>query len=193
MKVACFFLALYIMLGGRFGLDYALGGGRGGDEVGRRGNYGRGNAYDRYSSGGTDGYGDETYDPHRQRRRQMQAEGGGYNDGSGPRNEKYHSRYGGSEGYYEPPPGRRGGGTSRRLPNLHDGSIASMAIMVGIWFACRRMGVNPFQVFAMINLAQGRRGHHHGMAGGLPGYGGYGGFGRGFGTGRRRRGFGRRW
>ena len=50
LKVVCCFLVLYVALGGRFGLDYALGGDK---SLGRRGNYDRGNAYDRYSSSST--------------------------------------------------------------------------------------------------------------------------------------------
>ena len=47
LKVAAVFLVLCVALGSRFGLDYALGGKK---SIGRRGNYGEGNACDRYSS-----------------------------------------------------------------------------------------------------------------------------------------------
>ena len=45
VKVAFFFILLYVALGGRFGLEYALGNQ---NTAGRHGNYGEGNAYDRY-------------------------------------------------------------------------------------------------------------------------------------------------
>lgn len=77
-------------------------------------------------------------------------------------------------------------------PNLYDGSLLSMAIIMVITLVCRRIGVNPFQVLWMLNMAN-RRGHGgvHRRMGGF-GYGAYPG-GGGFGFGRRR-GFGRgRW
>lgn len=121
LKVGCLFFILYVMLGGRFGLDYALGGGRGGGQhhgvdnkngnIGRRGNYEQGNAYDRYSPGGTDKYQDNTQHhayERPQQQQQRQTQGSGYNDRSNPQNQRYYSRYGNSNGnYYEPPPRTR--------------------------------------------------------------------------------------
>jgi hypothetical protein len=77
IKVSFCFLLLYIALGGRFGLEYALG------NRGRtRGNYGEGNVYERYGGGrgGSSvgsGYNDEGanvnyYDAYRDANRQQQ-------------------------------------------------------------------------------------------------------------------------
>ena len=198
LKVAACFLVLYVLLGGRFGLDYALG--SGGKGVGRRGNYGEGNAYDRYSSSrrtsstgsryASDGdrYRDPYGDPSTHRREESDARrqaSSGYNDRTNSQNDQYYSRYGNNHDNYYEPRGQRPR-TSYRMPNLYDGSLVSMGILLAVWFACNRLGVNPFHALMMLNVMQGRgrRGR---------GYGGYGGMGGGgFGFGRQRYGMGRR-
>ena len=201
LKVGFCFLVLYVALGGRFGLDYALGGG---NKV-SRGNYGEGNAYDRYSAGSSTGnrYSSSSY-PYKEEDSSSKGvqqagdhdahhrtAGSGYNDRSNSQNDRYYSRYDNGGGNYYEPRGRRQS-TSYHMPNLHDGSMLSIAIFLGIGFICHRFGINPFQVFFMLNLMQGR-----GRRGRM-GYGGYGGGfgggfgGGGFGFGRQRFGYGRR-
>jgi hypothetical protein len=133
LKVGCCLLVLYVALGGRFGLDYALGGGV--ERQRRRGNYGEGNAYNkysssrgsssstsgRYSSSSSDRYQDGrgndrqyerteyAHDAHDGQRRTGSTE---YNDRTKPQNDRYYSRYGNGDDYYEPPGRRRSGGTS---------------------------------------------------------------------------------
>ncbi|KAL7538817.1 hypothetical protein ACHAXR_008804 [Thalassiosira sp. AJA248-18] len=85
LKIAFCFLILYVLLGGRFGLDYALGGDK---NLGRRGNYNAGNAYDRYASSSTKNHYSSTA-------------GSGYNDKTNSQNERYYSHYE-NENYYEP-------------------------------------------------------------------------------------------
>jgi len=201
LKVVGVFLLLYVALGGRFGLEYALGG----DKVGR-GNYARGNAYDRYASGShSQHYNDDhtrypgNSGPYSDEANRGTHTSSGFNDRSQPQNERHYSRnhnenddggrhsqnYGRQhsryedESYYQPRQRR----TSRTSPNLFDGSSTSMVLMLGIGFICHRFGVNPFQVFAMLRMAQG---------GNRYGYGGFrGGFGGGFGRPRYGRARGR--
>lgn len=122
LKVLCVFLVLYVLLGGRFGLDYALGG-KGSSN--RRGNYGEGNAYDRYSSPGSSS-----------RRTQYSSNnhgsttsGGssGYNDRTSSQNSKYYSRYE-SDHYYEPR-GRRQS-TSWHMVSLCGRDLVKVAAMI---------------------------------------------------------------
>ncbi|KAL7548718.1 hypothetical protein ACHAWF_011986 [Thalassiosira exigua] len=201
LKVACFFAILYVALGGRFGLNYALGGNK---DVRHRGNYGNGNAYEKYysstSSSSTQSRYSSGTDRHQARYgsrneeassfpRQRQHAGNsgdqtstGYNDRTRPQNDRYYSRY--EDGnYYEPPPRRRS--TSYGMPNLFDGSLISMAVLFVIGMVCHRFGINPFHLMWMLNMMQRRGGHHRRMGyGAYPG-GGMGGMG-GFGFGRRR-------
>jgi hypothetical protein len=187
IMVSFCFLVLYVALGGRFGL---------GGTLPPAGNYGKGNAYDRYSSSSRrssssfDSSPNDHYEDGRGgRRTTTNSHSTVYNDRTNPQNDKYYSRYGNTDDYYyeSPPRGRqqnhRGGYTS--FPNLYDGSLISMTILVIGGMICHRFGVNPFQVLMMLNLLNRRGG------GGVRfGYGGFGGFGGGFG--RQRYGFGRR-
>mmetsp|Transcript_41467 Transcript_41467/g.71004 ORF Transcript_41467/g.71004 Transcript_41467/m.71004 type:complete len:540 (+) Transcript_41467:86-1705(+) len=108
IKVACFFVVLYVALGGRFGLDYALGGNK---SIGRRGNYEGGSAYDKYSSSSAhnrystnsdryqDPYGNDGYATNGQRQHQT---GNAYNTGDA--NNRYSTssdRHQGGYGYNE--------------------------------------------------------------------------------------------
>ena len=120
VKVLCVFLILYIALGGRFGLDYALGGGSKSTA-----NYGHGNAYDRYKSGSSSTqsrYQERSYDNNeRQYDRyadpQQRRTNTGYNDRSTQQNEKYYSKYenGNDNQYYDPPPRQRQRSTSYQM------------------------------------------------------------------------------
>merc|ERR1711862_17720 len=98
----------------------------------------------------------------------------GYRDRSQPQNNRYysqnvgnsrgyddrsHSHHGGryqDNRYYESMPRRRTS-TSYQMPNLFDGSLISMAILMVIGVVCQRLGINPFQVFAMVRMATGNR------------------------------------
>merc|ERR1712232_245342 len=181
-----------------------------GNKVGR-GNYARGNAYDRYASGshsqhyndpGNSGQPQSRYSsPYSDEANRGTHTSSGFNDRSQPQNERHYSRnhneYDGGrhsqnygrqhsryedESYYQPRQ-RRTSRTSYHMPNLFDGSSTSMVLMLGIGFICHRFGINPFQVFAMLRMAQG---------GNRYGYGGFrGGFGGGFGRPRYGRARGR--
>jgi hypothetical protein len=132
LLISIVFLVLYVALGGRFGFDSTslLGESRhhrNGDGVGRttRGNYGQGNAYERYSTQNSRHSSEainEAYDNyygrpemHKQQQQQQHHQqeqtraSTGYNDRTNPQNDEYYSsRY---EHYdYEP---RRGGGRGR--------------------------------------------------------------------------------
>jgi hypothetical protein len=139
MKVALVILALYVAFGGRFGLESVF------DKGDRhRGNYEPGNnAYDRYhrrTSHGTS-YSSYPYDR------------GSY--GTTRQSSYYDDDYD-----YEPRT------TSYHFPNLFDGSIPSMVILVAIGYFCHRNGINPFHALWMLNMATGRRGrgmHMHRM------------------------------
>mmetsp|Transcript_5626 Transcript_5626/g.9226 ORF Transcript_5626/g.9226 Transcript_5626/m.9226 type:complete len:408 (-) Transcript_5626:940-2163(-) len=178
LKVSFALLILYVALGGRFGLEYVF-------QKQRRGNYGHGNAYERYNSAArsSDSYGyvSESSSANRAQRR---TESSGYNDRTNPQNNQYYSRYSqhDDEQYYEP---RQTRGSRRsttfHMPNLFDGSFTSLIILFIISTICHRFGVNPFQVFWILQAMQRGGRHHHG-------YGGYGGFGGGFGRRRVRRG-----
>lgn len=208
VKVGFCFLILYVALGGRFGLDYALSGGQGVS----RGNYSTGNAYERYYN---DQYKERSYnsgqntDPHR---RTTTSDSSGYNDRTTKQNAKYYSQYqnnNGNSDYYEPPPRKTRRSTSYHMvrilslyilncihsflilcdvlrfkPNLFDGSMSSMGILLAVGLVCHYAGINPMQVMMMLNMMNGRRGHR--------GFGGYGGYNMGGGFGRRRRFGGRR-
>ncbi len=117
LLVSLLFLVLYVALGGRFGLDSALLGERnrrlnfGG--VGRttRGNYGHGNAYDRFSMQNrfSSEANNEEYNNYEQQQQQQQQQhqtraSTGYNDRTNPLNDGYYSsRY----EHDEPSRGRR--------------------------------------------------------------------------------------
>ena len=169
IKVSFALLILYVALGGRFGLEYVF-------QKQRRGNYGNGNAYERYNS--RYGYVSESSSSTRAHRN---TESSGYNDQSNPQNNQYYSRYSqyDDERYYEPRQ-TRSRSTTYYMPNLFDGSLVSLIILFTVGTICHRVGVNPFHVFWLLQATQrGGRRHY--------GYGGYGGFGGGFGQRRMRR------
>ncbi|KAL3784455.1 hypothetical protein ACHAW5_004015 [Stephanodiscus triporus] len=209
-KVACCLLILYLALGGRFGLDYAFGGGA--KRQRHRGNYGEGNAYNRYSSSrgpgssssksnrysssssdyyqddrGNDKFHQQARNSHDTYDRQRRTSSTEYNDRSKPQNDRFYSRYGDNDDYYEPR-ARRRSGTNFQMPSLYDGTLVSLAILLIGGMICHRFGINPVQALMILNLLQRRGG------GGRFGYGAYqgGGGGFGFGLGRQRYGFGRR-
>lgn len=210
LKVIAGIVVLYVMFGGRFGLE-AFG-------SRSRGHYGRGNAYDRYGKatnipysdvrGQPRGYGGSSrahvpngHDSMGTRQQEQQqypgpAHGGAENVQDPPRgpdpgaNTHRQTNYDGDFGYQP----HRQRSTSFQFPNLMDGSFPSMICMLGIAYICHRNGINPFQVFMMMNMmGAGRRG---GMGYGGMGYGGMGGMGYGmarnagmFGGGRARPGY----
>lgn len=122
IMVSFCFLILYVALGGRFGLGGALP---------SAGNYGKGNAYDRYSSSRRGSSSSSRHSDHYQHDRQYQQQqtrntqqtttshSTEYNDRSNPQNDKYYARYGNTDDYYyESPRGRqnnRGYNTSFQL------------------------------------------------------------------------------
>ena len=119
------FSSLYIALGGRFGLDYALGGGSKSTA-----NYGHGNAYDRYKSGSSSTqsrYQERSHDNERQHDRytnpqqQRRTSNTGYNDRSTQQNQKYYSKYENSNDYqyYDPPPRQRQRSTSYQMVSVY--------------------------------------------------------------------------
>lgn len=126
VKVLCVFLILYLALGGRFGLDYALGGGSKSTA-----NYGRGNAYDRYKSGSSstqNRYQERSYDNNERQydryadpQQQRRTTNSGYNDRSTQQNEKYYSKYenGNDNQYYDPPPRQRQRSTSYQMVSVY--------------------------------------------------------------------------
>ncbi len=181
LKVSFALVLLYVALGGRFGLEYVF-------QKQQRGNYGRDNVYDRYNSAGSNsdryGYASESSSSQggNANRAQPRTESSGYNDRSNPRNDQYYSRYShhDDEQYYEPRQ-TRSRSTTYHMPNLFDGSFTSMIILFAIGTICHRFGVNPFQIFWLLQAMQRGGRHYHG----------YGGFGGGFG--RRRMGRRGRW
>jgi len=186
LKVSVALLILYIALGGRFGLEYVF-------QKQRRGNYGHGNAYERYNRQSTNyatrnndryGYVSESSVSRQSQggdanRAQRQTESSGYNDRTNPQNNHYYSRYSrhdDDEQYYEPHQTRstRRSSSTYHMPNLFDGSFTSMIILFIIGTICHRFGVNPFQIFWLLQAMQRGGQHHHGYGG----FGGMGGFGR---------------
>ncbi|KAL7508495.1 hypothetical protein ACHAWX_000728 [Stephanocyclus meneghinianus] len=206
IKVSFCFMLLYIAMGGRFGLEYAVG-----KRSAQLGNYGSGNAYDRYRG--------------ERRATERTSSSSGYNHRqSSSMNQRYYDMYDADDSH-----GRRAGDTSHsdhqysskthssssegnlyndrsnpqngqfysrynndeeyyyerprpnrntsfHLPNLFDGSLPSMAILFAIAMACHRYGINPFHIFWVLNIAQ-NRGRVHGPRRIYPvGRGVYGGF-----------------
>mmetsp|Transcript_12212 Transcript_12212/g.17904 ORF Transcript_12212/g.17904 Transcript_12212/m.17904 type:complete len:366 (-) Transcript_12212:26-1123(-) len=159
LKVILAILTLYICFGGRFGL--------GSSRHSQRGNYGRGNAYDRFRH---DGKNYNTYSANR--------EPNGY--GSGRRNDGYDSYQRRTASYDGDDYGYKAPSKSYHFPNLFDGSVPSMLCIGGLLYLCHRNGINPFQVLWMLQMLGGgrhrrRAGMGYGM--GRPRYGG-GGFRR---------------
>jgi len=167
-------VVIYVMLGGRFGLD----GGRRGRKLG---NYGRENVYHHYNNRGNG-----------------QSNGMGYGNG-GSSDRQYGSTYDSSYDDSYERPRRNQPSSSSHFPNLLDGSLPSMMCIFGILFLAQKfLGVNPFQALMMLNMMGGRRRRYGGMGMGLGGMGMMmnmmGGFGRGMGGfGRGIGGFGRGW
>jgi tetratricopeptide (TPR) repeat protein len=195
IKAAVIFLVLYVAFGGRFGLmmesSSSSSSTSSSSSASRsrrqysyydehhhpttttdttatmtRGNYGSGNAYEEYrrrraqQQGGSqyDEYEYDYYgDMHRQRQRQQQQQ----------------QHYGGSGNSYR----SSWSLSSFSIANLFDGSLPSMAILLGIAYICHKYGINPFQVILMLNMIGGGRRHRGGMY--------YGGGGGGFGGGMR--------
>ena len=103
----------------------------------------------------------------------------------------YHGRNNGYENSYSYNYGgghRRG--SSFQMPDLFDGSLPSMIILMAIGYLCYRNGINPFRAMIILNMMGGGR-RRRGRYGGMQGFGGgMGGFGGGMGMGmhgRRRR------
>jgi hypothetical protein len=128
--VSILFVILYVALGGRFGFERSLlgnssrrNGGAGGGGRTTRGNYGRGNAYERYTNQyrypseanneAYDNYGRQQQEQQQQQQQEQQTKAStGFNDRTNPQNDGYYSsRY---EYYdHEPRRGRGyGGGTT---------------------------------------------------------------------------------
>lgn len=107
-KVSFCFVLLYIALGGRFGLEYAVG-------KKKRGNYGANSVYERYRQPER-GY---THDSSSREssnsynRQTTESDSSRYNDRSNPRNEQYYSRYNNEDTY---------GRNSRRQQSYSTGS-----------------------------------------------------------------------
>jgi hypothetical protein len=185
LKVFVVILLLYVAFGGRFGLEYT-------SQKVNRGNYGVGNAYDRYysrDSGKPAGADNADYNsnPRQQQnthdnsqRRTGTTTGERYDSRDTRRS---NSRYDTQDDYdYQPRRSRDGGGgdSSFHFPNLLDGSPQSMMIMMGIVYVCYRNGINPMQAIFFMNM-MGGRGRPRGFGNG-GGFGrGMGGFGRGMG------------
>jgi hypothetical protein len=87
LKVSFFFVLLYLALGGRFGMEYAMG-------QKKRGNYGKGNVYERYRQPErASSYGQESYRRESSPQTTRSGDRSTYNDRSNPRNEQYYSQY----------------------------------------------------------------------------------------------------
>ena len=178
LKVALGLLVLYVAFGGRFGLDTALG--RGGEE--NRGNYQNGNAYDRYYGGpsrASSSDGAYTSSGHNDRLAGRYSRGDGNPDGRRDLSSEY---------TYAPRQSRQGSSSSSyHFPNLLDGSLPSMLILGALFYACHRLGINPFHAIWALNAVAGNRGHGrgHGMRG-------LGIMGLGYGMARNNMGWGQR-
>lgn len=156
-------LCLYVGFGGRFGLDRIFA-----SDQPQRGNYGAGNAYDQY------------------RRRNSYTSGNGYRLDSYYSSGDHYSRdkhtgysRGGYDDYTYGSPRRRNYGGSFSV-GLSDGTLPSLAILLGLAYICHRNGINPLHAMLMMNVMGGRRRRVFGRPGGMWG------FGRGMPYGRRR-------
>ena len=208
LKVLIIVLVLYVAFGGRFGLEYLNNNGpssshRNYGSYRQRGNYEAGNAYDEFYS---DRHSINSASSH-SHNKQRQAYEDRY---SSPRhnNERYSSSsysrdygsYNDDYGYYGGGGGSRrshrsnsrSGSSSFHFPNLFDGSIQSMAVLMGIAYLCHRNGINPLQALFFMNMMGGRRRGFGGYRRRGFGFGGGGfGFGGGGFGGRRGMGYGR--
>lgn len=187
LKVMIILLVLYVAIGGRFGFDRVLG-----SSSTRRGDYGRGNAYDRYRSGSASEYhssspkDDHIDDSYHRPTRQYSSS---YETENTPRSHRsrhstsYDSHYNGM------------------MPYGFDGSTSSMALMMLLVFALNRVrafagGAGVGIGNAGIGMGRWNRFGGLGMLGPMAmGFGGFrgpgmrfqfGGGGGGFGAGRRR-------
>lgn len=159
LKILAVFLALYILFGGRFGLDTLFQ-----SSSQKRGNYGRNNAYsdfyrhtkNSYGSGGSNSYGGSNRY--------------GYDSSSyGGRRDSH----GGSSSYF-------GGG------NLMDGGLPSMLLVGAGAYGCYLLGINPLHLLWILRFRGGGFGRRRGYGGGYYVGGRAGMFGRPPPVGRRR-------
>eukprot|EP00586_Coscinodiscus_wailesii_P006288 CAMPEP_0172482720 /NCGR_PEP_ID=MMETSP1066-20121228/9303_1 /TAXON_ID=671091 /ORGANISM="Coscinodiscus wailesii, Strain CCMP2513" /LENGTH=374 /DNA_ID=CAMNT_0013246077 /DNA_START=64 /DNA_END=1184 /DNA_ORIENTATION=+ len=151
LKVLVGLSVLYVGFGGRFGLSRGT--------AARRGNYGNGNAYDRYYGGRRrpvpETYDDEDpyddYDPYDDRGRRTTT----------------------SSDYEHTASSHRGSSTSFGIhfPDLFDGSLPSMMCIFAILYAAHKYaGIQPFHALMMLNMVtpgRGRMRMGHGRMRGL--------------------------
>lgn len=145
LKVILGILVLYVLFGGRFGLF--------GGPPRRRGNYGNGNAYERFHNNDHNRYHSRGYDSHHhhhhQRRQRSYEQQYNYDDdhyGSNSRSYSSSSSYGGG---------------NFQFPNLLDGTWMSMLCLGAFGYFCHRNGFNPFHAIWLLNMVTGRRGGRH--------------------------------
>jgi tetratricopeptide (TPR) repeat protein len=137
-------LVLYMALGGRFGWETT-------NATQKRGNYERGNAYDRYRQASTS-YSD--YNTPQSRRTSAtppttrRSTDRGYTAST---TDDYHHSSSQSTTW--------GGG----FPNLFDGSVPSMLALAAFAYMCHRNGINPFHAIWMLNRFTGNRHRGGGM------------------------------
>ena len=140
-------LVLYVLFGGRFGLF------QGGSRR-QRGNYGDGNAYDRF-------YDDRHYEQRRHdrydsRRRMDSNDRHGYSQqGRYSSNSDNYSNAAGSHSRYDSRPSRQKSGwslSSFSFPNPFDGGMMGLVSLAAFGYVCHRQGVNPFQAIWLLNL-----------------------------------------
>ena len=204
LKVLLAVVVLYVAFGGRFGLEYLNSSGAGGRSRNygsyprQRGNYEAGNAYDEFYS---DRHSGNYHTSHRQTNERRHSNSHHSNDQYSTSSSSYghgrdtrHSDYdyygdGGSRSHSRSSNRSRYDTSSFHFPNLFDGSIQSMAVLMGIAYLCHRNGVNPLQALFFMNMIGGRRrgfgGYRHRRRGFGFGGGGFGFGGGGFGLGGR--------
>lgn len=156
IKVGIAILALYIAFGGRFGLEGLFGGRQ------HAGNYGEGNAYDRYRRTSSNSYSNDygnSYSNGYSQRTSSNSYGDSYGNSYG---NSYSNSYGSSSLF--------GGG----IPPL-------LMVMVG-FYICHLNGINPFHAMWILNMMNRLGGGRGGV--------GMMGMGRGMRYGGRRRRFG---
>jgi len=208
-KVLLGILVLYIAFGGRFGMENVLSsqprGNRGNYERGnaydqyyRRdastgGRYNSGNndrssgnyASSSYSTGDSSSYSSSSSSQRYNNHGRPINSYSGYNDGRNTDTTYNSQTYSSYDTYTNPrhtssSSSNRFSSNSYHFPNIFDGSVASMMILLGIGFICHHFSINPFQVFMLLNMANRRvagrnRYGYGGMAGGMGGMGmGYG-------------------
>ena len=161
LKAAMILLFLYVLFGGRFGVQQATSSGR------RRGNYGDGNAYDQFRK--------ERYQRQASSRTQHDRYGGSdYQDDDYYAHNQYENKY--STGSSRQRNRGHGGSSSFQLSDLFDGSFKSISLLGGILYLAHRNGINPMQVLAFLNILGGGRRYRRGIN--MRRGAGFGGFGR---------------